>query len=198
MFQLSNKRYKDRFYSEALKATTRDLLMDLLANQGDPQADPDEGPSNARASEDDTGEPAAKVPRRSFLSSMFGEMMEDSPQAQADVTLASQLNLYLSEPPIPCETKKTSENGNEKVTVPETPLEYWKRSKDRFPALIPVARAFLSAPSTSVDSERLFSAAALVLNEKRNRLSAEKTEKLLFIKYNLPAMLGLPPSKSDD
>lgn len=39
------------------------------------------------------------------------------------------------------------------------------------------------------DSERLFSAASHVIDEKRNRLSCETAEKLLFIKKNLPLFL---------
>lgn len=105
---------------------------------------------------------------------MFGEIMEETPQLHGDITVATQMNIYLSEQPIPRSAK---------------PLEYWKTSKHRFPALVPVARAYLSAPSMSVDSERLFSAAANILNECRNRLYAEKTEKLLFIKKNLPEMI---------
>ncbi|KAJ4922865.1 hypothetical protein JOQ06_021327 [Pogonophryne albipinna] len=53
-----------------------------------------------------------------------------------------------------------------------------------------VARKYLSAPCTSTDSERLFSAASHVLDEKRNRLMADKAEKLLFIKNNLPLFLN--------
>ncbi|KAJ4942888.1 hypothetical protein JOQ06_005400 [Pogonophryne albipinna] len=53
-----------------------------------------------------------------------------------------------------------------------------------------VARKYLSAPCTSTDSERLFSAASHVLDEKRNRLMADKAEKLLFIKKNLPLFLN--------
>ncbi|KAI5100194.1 hypothetical protein C0J45_9180 [Silurus meridionalis] len=52
----------------------------------------------------------------------------------------------------------------------------------RFPDL---ARKYLSAPCTSTDSERLFSAAAHVLYVKRNRLHCDKAEMLLFIKKNL-------------
>ena len=68
----------------------------------------------------------------------------------------------------------------------ETPLGYWRKKRERFPDLAKVARRYLSAPCTSTDSERLFSAAAHVLNDKRNRLSCHKAEKLLFVKKNFP------------
>jgi len=69
----------------------------------------------------------------------------------------------------------------------DNPLDYWR--EDRFPLLARIARRYLSAPSTSPDSERLFSAASHVLNEKRNRLSCQKAEQLLFLKRNLPLLL---------
>ncbi len=48
---------------------------------------------------------------------------------------------------------------------------------------------FLSAPCTSTDSARVFSAASHFIFDKRNRLSCEKAEKLLYIKKNLPLFL---------
>ncbi|KAJ8358517.1 hypothetical protein SKAU_G00150420 [Synaphobranchus kaupii] len=71
----------------------------------------------------------------------------------------------------------------------DDPLAYWRNNHGRFPDLAKMARKYLSAPCTSTDSERLFSAAAHVLDEKRNRLHCDKAEKLLFIKKNLPLYL---------
>ncbi|RXN03340.1 zinc finger BED domain-containing 4-like protein [Labeo rohita] len=94
---------------------------------------------------------------------------------QMTSSTTQQLDGYLSEVPIP-----RSDN----------PLVYWKKKNHgRFPDLAKMARKYLSAPCTSTDSERLFSAAAHVLDEKRNRLHCDKAEKLLFIKKNLPLYL---------
>ena len=93
---------------------------------------------------------------------------------QRTSSTAQQLDGYLSEVPIP-----RSDN----------PLAYWRNNKGRFPDLAKMARKYLSAPCTSTDSERLFSAAAHILDEKRNRLHCDKAEKLLFIKKNLPLYL---------
>ena len=84
------------------------------------------------------------------------------------------MQTYLSEAPI----KRT-----------ESPLEYWRQNKDRLPALAKAARKYLSAPPTSVDSERLFSAVSNVVDEKRNRISCDKAEMLIFVKTNFPLLL---------
>ena len=51
----------------------------------------------------------------------------------------------------------------------------------RFPVLAKLAQLYLSAPQTSVPSERFFSTAGDIFDEKHNRLLPEKAETLLFI-----------------
>lgn len=50
-----------------------------------------------------------------------------------------------------------------------------------------LAAKLLYAPSTSVESKRLFSTASNITDERRSRLTAEKTEVLIFLKKNLPS-----------
>lgn len=71
----------------------------------------------------------------------------------------------------------------------ESPFEYWGKNKERFPSLAATAAKFLCAPSTS---ERLFSTASNILDEKRNRLLGDKVETLI-LKKNLPMYLNLNP-----
>ena len=68
----------------------------------------------------------------------------------------------------------------------ENPLVWWQDNCTTFPCLAELARTYLACPSTSVASERLFSGAGLIYDEKRSRLSPERAQKLLFLKYNLP------------
>ncbi|KAM6995349.1 zinc finger BED domain-containing protein 4 [Tautogolabrus adspersus] len=162
---LLDPRYKDRCYSAELKAHTQRLLLDLLAAQMSPDEEQGPGANN-------TDEPAEKMPRPGSLSSMLGEIMQEE-RPQRATPAVSQLNVYLSEPVIPQDTD---------------PLAYWRDNQERFSALTTAARAYLSAPCTSVDSERLFSAASKILDDRRSRLSASKVEMLLFVRKNLPLM----------
>ncbi|XP_030274559.1 uncharacterized protein LOC115582628 isoform X4 [Sparus aurata] len=107
------------------------------------------------------------------FSHMFSEILQESApnNMQRSSSTTQQLDGYLSVVPIP-----RSDN----------PLAYWRNNKGCFPDLAKMARKDLSAPCTSTDSERLFSAATHILDEKRNRLHCDKAEKLLFIKKKLP------------
>ena len=65
------------------------------------------------------------------------------------------------------------------------PLIFWKNNETAKPILSRLARRYLSAPPGSVPSERLFSLAGDIANNKRNRLLPDKVEMLLFLKKNL-------------
>jgi len=65
------------------------------------------------------------------------------------------------------------------------PLEWWKVNQQLYPRVAEIARRYLSAPSTSVPSERLFSSAGDLYSDSRNRLSPKLAEMLLLIKHNL-------------
>ncbi|KAJ3607293.1 hypothetical protein NHX12_025603 [Muraenolepis orangiensis] len=131
-------RYKDRLFSNEVKAEVKGRLLDLLVEQ----QPPDQAPGASAAS--DTDEPVEKVPRVGWISSMLDEIMEEAgpePQAHGDDNTAavqSQVALYLSEPAI---------------SMSAQPLAYWRAKQGRFPALTKVARAYLSAPCTSVEIE---------------------------------------------
>ncbi|KAK0405235.1 hypothetical protein QR680_017871 [Steinernema hermaphroditum] len=67
------------------------------------------------------------------------------------------------------------------------PFAYWKKqqTEGKLPILRTLVRKYLSAPATSVESERLFSTAGATLSPLRNRLSDSAFKKLLFLHYNL-------------
>ena len=129
----------------------------------------------------DEAEPVKKAPHQntasSSLGSVFDEILEERETETGSVCPSSavvQVQTYLKEQTIP-----RSDN----------PLHYWRANATRFPSLAAVATKFLSAPCTSVDSERLFSAVSNIIDEKRNRLSANRVEMLVFLNKNLHFIL---------
>ena len=66
------------------------------------------------------------------------------------------------------------------------PYIWWSANAAQYPNLTKFTRVYLSAPCSSVYSERLFSEAGLVYEDKRNRLLPFNAEKLVFIHHNLP------------
>lgn len=129
-----------------------------------------------------TAEPVSKSPcfeGWSSLASAFEEILQErQSQAQSVSTTSAevQLQTYFSQ-------QTTPKRSN--------PLQYWKDHAAQFPSLAAVATKYLCAPCSSVDSERLFSAVANVLEEKRNRLSSDHVEMLIFIKKNIHTILWM-------
>jgi len=94
-------------------------------------------------------------------------------------------------------SKKASENSednNERMptdlkhflnqpTIPihENIIKFWDVHKMMYPNIAKIAEPYLSLVATSVPSERLFSKAGNIMNAKRNRLSGEKLQHLLFL-----------------
>uniref|UniRef100_A0A1A8V9D7 HAT C-terminal dimerisation domain-containing protein n=1 Tax=Nothobranchius furzeri TaxID=105023 RepID=A0A1A8V9D7_NOTFU len=140
----------------------------------------------AKASADKAGtrkpepEPAEKVAHvdasspttsKSSFSSLYDKILEEHDEpAQGTQAAVIQMQMYLKEPT---------------MGELDSPFQYWADNHARFPLLAAVAVKFLSAPSTSVESERLFSTASNIVDEKRNRLTAERAEMLIFLRKNL-------------
>ena len=67
----------------------------------------------------------------------------------------------------------------------EAPLEWWKRNAFHYPLLSNIARRYLIIPATSVPSERVFSTAGHIANQKRACLLPENVTILVFLAENL-------------
>ena len=70
------------------------------------------------------------------------------------------------------------------------PLKWWAINSNRFPRCSKFVRKYiyLCPPPSSVPSERLFSEAGDLYDEKRNRLNPDKAEMILVIRGNLPLL----------
>ncbi|GAA6082561.1 zinc finger BED domain-containing protein 4-like isoform X1 [Tachysurus ichikawai] len=110
-------------------------------------------------------EPMSKAPHHEACSSLdiaFEEILQERQSQGRSVSTTSaetHVQTYLSE-------KNTPKKSD--------PLQYWKEHANQFPSMAAVATQYFSAPCSSVDSERLFSAVANVLDENRNRLKPDK------------------------
>ena len=62
----------------------------------------------------------------------------------------------------------------------ENPLGWWRANAHHFPHMQKLAKRFLCRPSTSVPSERLFSAAGHTVTKDRARLDPDTVDELLF------------------
>lgn len=131
--------------------------------------------AEAEGSRAEAAEPPAKLflkaqaSTSSSLDTVFDEIAKEQPQAAQPLAAgaAIELDTYLGEAPSPRE---------------DSPLKYWGVNKIRFPTLAKITRKYLSAPCSSVESERLFSSVSHIIDENRNSLTADNAEKLLFLK----------------
>ena len=65
---------------------------------------------------------------------------------------------------------------------------WWKTNHKQYPTLASVVKNLFCIPATSANCERAFSTLTDVVTKKRNRLHAETTRKLTFLKHNLQYM----------
>ncbi|XP_039514865.1 zinc finger BED domain-containing protein 4-like [Pimephales promelas] len=179
---LVDARYKDRFFvgeetarsakallTQELEQMEQALLRASADEAGATEAEPVEKVARMEAGTSSDSPPSTS---KSMLSSLYDRILEEHDEpAGGSQAAVIQMQMYLKEPTM-----------GEK----DSPFQYWANNHARFPLLAAVAEKFLSAPSTSVESERLFSTASNIVDEKRNRLTAERAEILIFLKKNLP------------
>lgn len=94
---------------------------------------------------------------------------EDDSEEHINQTIQREVLMYFGENPL---TKK------------EDPLAWWKANEARYPTLAKVAKSFLCIPATSTPSERLFSAAGIIVSKLRASLSSEHVDMLTFLHSN--------------
>ncbi|KAJ4926449.1 hypothetical protein JOQ06_008622 [Pogonophryne albipinna] len=168
---LVDPRYKERFFTSpdhqelAKEALIREVeIMERKRKAG---------------SEVSTEEPPRKSPRRggvgcaaanSSFVSLYDEILEGNVVESRPVSTSAVV------------TQVEADLAEQTIPRSENPLHYWRAHATQRPALADTAMKFLCAPCTSVDSERLFSAVLNVLDEKRNRLTADKVQVFVFIK----------------
>jgi len=64
------------------------------------------------------------------------------------------------------------------------PIEWWHSHNAQYPILSQLAYTYLCITSTSVSSERIFSATGHLTSDRRSRLTPENADILLFLNKN--------------
>ncbi len=64
------------------------------------------------------------------------------------------------------------------------PLDWWRIYVDKYPNIWKLASCILAIPATSAPSERIFSAAANIINKKSVCLKPETLDLLIFLRGN--------------
>ena len=64
------------------------------------------------------------------------------------------------------------------------PMDRWLKKEAKYPKISNIARRILAIPATSVPSERIFSAAGLLINKLRSRLSSDIVDSIIFLNKN--------------
>lgn len=67
----------------------------------------------------------------------------------------------------------------------EDPLKWWLQHKYIYPNLATIVRSKCNMVATSVPSERMFSKAGNLINERRTRLTSKKVKELMFLNANI-------------
>lgn len=86
-------------------------------------------------------------------------------------TIEAEISLYVATPPLPDKSID--------------PLHWWQQNNSVYPNLSHLARRYLCIQGTSVASERVFSHAGYIVNDRRCSLKPDLVNKLVFLNRNL-------------
>lgn len=117
-------------------------------------------------------EPKSSKSASKTLEDILLTVTDGTANAQAVPSIEDELNSYFVFPMLPMKSD---------------PLAWWGKNAHIYPHLSEVARRYLCTPSTSVPSERLFSKCGEIMSLKRNKLSPEKANMLVFLASNYNA-----------
>jgi hAT family C-terminal dimerisation region len=135
---------------------------------------------NAAAATAQTGQAASK--KSSMQAMLDGDSEEDADDTAITGTDASATMLSDEMLTERCESELNFYKKAARLDLDKNPLEWWKNNAEYYALLAAVARKWLAVPASSAASERLFSAAGLVVTKKRTSLKAERVESLVFLK----------------
>jgi hypothetical protein len=139
------------------------ILVSVGAGTSEPHTSPNSSPTNSFMDMLD-------AQKRKKNSSAVLDFMPPTPpdlRAKAMIEVAE----YLSEP---------------SIKAKNDPYKYWNENKTKYPTIASLVRRYHSAPAGSIESERLFSKAKLIVTDLRKRISVDNLSRQLFLHENLP------------
>ncbi|XP_028153494.2 E3 SUMO-protein ligase ZBED1-like [Diabrotica virgifera virgifera] len=116
-----------------------------------------------------TGEETAAYDDQNLVWEDFDKAVETPKDIDSKAAAIIEVRAYLAESLIPRK---------------ENPLEWWKTRAFLYPHLAQLAKKYLCIMSTSVPSERVFSTAGQLISDRRNRLTGENVEMIMFLHEN--------------
>ena len=169
---LLDPRFKEiPFTSRALNRAKKSLLS-LMDEVNSPSATN----STIHISDDEDVQQGNNSPGPAKKKCLWDNFEKELKQKQAKDQLTTEdkdeheLSLYL---------------GAHYIDRKDDPLQWWNRCKAQFPTLAKLARCYLAIPAMSTPSERIFSAAGCITNERRSRLTGEHVEQLVSLNKNM-------------
>jgi hypothetical protein len=117
----------------------------------------------------ESSDPPAKKPRIDFAKLLANRVNENETN-NIDQSIQIEFEKYLNEL---------------NVDMTANVFEWWHHRKGIYPRLHGLMLKYLIIPATSAASERVFSTAGLILEDRRSRLSDEHVNMLIFLYKNL-------------
>jgi len=114
-----------------------------------------------------------------FLTTGYSDDSNQSEEENDNMTLIADIGLEVAMYKADKGCLMHNENGNY-----FDPLEWWQNNCSKFPNVWKLAERILSIPATSAPAERVFSAAANIIDKKRARITADNAEILMFLRGN--------------
>jgi hypothetical protein len=155
------------------------LRLEALAVEGIAADDDEDDAPPAAAAPPPAAAPPVHAQRRAF-NQLFGPRQAHAQPAVSErqrriQSIEAQIHKYRLEEPI---------DFNDPRDPAQDPLRKWAEWEPKYPTLAKLAKKYLAIPASSAPSERVFSAAAIILKKQSTRMLPERVEKRLFVKYN--------------
>ncbi|XP_040580767.1 zinc finger BED domain-containing protein 4 [Lepeophtheirus salmonis] len=159
-------RYKDKFFTSSnILDEVQSVIINLCNGDGELEDEP-----TKKRQRVDLCDSHAEIPSNCSVLEAMNLILSSGDDENDETSFPSykEIKMY--------HTEKIIKGTNEDT------LKWWDEKRNNYPNLLKVVRSYLCCPPSSVPN------AALIYDEKRKRLSADKVQKILFLKKNLPLL----------